>query len=160
MKSWLICVLCVALISIIVSGLLPNGKTQKVVNKSIGIAFLVIIFSPIISFFNGGMNSLQNQFDFSYKEDYEYVDYSNEYLIKCISLDIKKQLSSDGFHNADVSIDFTTNNDEILINNVIVNVSHGVIESETEHINKCKKIVSCVKKYLDLPEEKIIVIFE
>jgi hypothetical protein len=160
MKIWLVSVLVVALISIVLSCLFPFGKVQKTVSKSIGIALIVIIVSPLVGLFEGGVASCSDSFDFICKEDYDYIEYSNGYLIECLSLDIKKQLSNDGFDNSDVTIDFTTNNDQILINNLTVKVKVDVIENENEHIDKCKKIVSSVKKKLELPEEKIIVIFE
>ena len=69
---------------------------------------------------------------------------------------IEAVLADDGLDGAKVTVDGEVG-DEILVRNVVINLSETVIAGESEHINKYAEVRKKVAAYLRVSEDKVSV---
>lgn len=151
MKEWVISVTASLLIVVLISVIIPEGKTSRIVNSVLSSVFLLTVFSPLIKTANGFINSdenvnsqsvyLQTEYiEFVAAKNVEnkkqiYIDFLKKYGINDVSMQI--EYSVNGFDGVSISkIDVVLKSSEL--NNSDVS-EKDVIKSVSDYFN-CESV--------------------
>lgn len=155
-KSWIISLLIAGVASALLKILIHGGKSEKTVEKCVGIVLSLIIIAPLPVIF-GKAKNIESSFEYVYSEDAGYENYAEDYILGLITKKIENNLREEGFPSSSVSIDGTYKNANIEINYVIVKLNAGVIDDENEHIHNVEKAVAAVNLAIKIEKDRIIV---
>ncbi len=151
MKEWVLSVTASLLIVVLISVIIPEGKTSRVLNSVLSMVFLLTVFSPLIKTANGFVNSaeyvnsqsvyLQTDYiEFVAAKNVEnkkqiYIDFLKKYGINDVSMQI--EYSVNGFDGVSISkINVVLKSSEI--NNSDIS-EKDVIKSVSDYFN-CKSV--------------------
>lgn len=143
MKEWVISVTASLLIVVLISAIIPEGKTSRVVNSVLSLVFLLTVFSPIIKGFNGFFeeSGYENPANVEIQTEYIsfvaaknvenkkaiYIEFLKKYGINNVSMQIKYSVNGfDGTEITKIEISLSSeelNNAGLSANDVIKSVS-------------------------------------
>lgn len=155
MKTYIISILGVAVLGIIIDIIMPNGSINKYIKSIYSIFIVAVIIGPLIN-----LISRKDNIDLIYKDylvDEKIINYINEYKVNSIENNIKYQLKEEGFDGIDILIEYSTENNELILNFCKVNLTNLEISADKQHINNYEFITEIVKKYTGLIDEEIII---
>ena len=158
MKSWIISLGCIIIISALITMLLPEGKLGKFIKYYFSLIIMIVVIQPISKINNYNLN-----YDFIFNEkqiniQLDYLEYVTEKRINNHILDCKKIAENLGIR--DVLIDINYNIDEkgeIILNKVYINLKNSVIISDKAHINIIVELKDSICDYLAIEEEQVVI---
>ena len=158
MKSWIISLGCIIIISALITMLLPEGKLGKFIKYYFSLIIMIVIIQPIskINNYNLNYDSIFNEKQINIQLD--YLEYVTEKRINNHILDCKKIAENLGIR--DVLIDINYNIDEkgeIILNKVYINLKNSVIISDKAHINIIVELKDSICDYLAIEEEQVVI---
>ena len=156
MVEWILSVLCAVIFAYVVDLLLTNSKIQKAVRYVLSTITLLIVITPIHSLLNGNGFEGNLVFDYETVIDEQYLNYVMEKKFEILSDNAEKILESKGISNAKVSICGESNNGEITITAVEINLSQSVIDENIQHINSNDLAKETILGYLQVEENAIV----
>ncbi len=158
MKSWILSVGAMILLTAIVSIILPKGKTSGLIKSVFALLSLLVIFKPVAALKNGSiefpLTFVSGGQDIIIQDNYiQYVfNKKNENNQKYC----EEILSENGIDKAIVTIEYYV--EEIAtykIQKVILNLEKSVINSDKEHIHIIETAIEEIAEYLNIDTEVI-----
>lgn len=128
MKEWAISVTASLLIVVLISAIIPEGKTSRIINSVLSLVFLLTVFSPIIKGFNGFFEESEyiNSANVEIQTEYisfvaaknvenkksVYIEFLKKYGINDVSMQI--EYSVNGFDGVEITkIEVTLSSEEL-----------------------------------------------
>ena len=154
MKSWVLSICSVALLTTIASMILPEGKMKKPVEGIFALIISIAIVSPILSFDLSTFNiHLGQDGELVFQETFlSYVEDERGALVEkeCVSI-----LENLGINKATVSINNNLNNGEEIM--VFINLQNVVINSKNEHIDIIEQARYSIASHLNINVNCVVV---
>ena len=158
MKSWILSVGAMILLTAIITIILPKGKTSGLIKSVFALLSLLVIIQPVTALKNGDSDfsipSISGGNEIIIQENYlEFIARKrNENNEK----NCEKILTENGINGATVSIEYTTDeNASYEIQKVTLNFENSVINSDKEHIYIIETAIEKIAEYLDTDSEVI-----
>ena len=152
--SWVLSIAGVVLLGTVIDLLLTKSRLKTFIRSVFASVTVLIIVTPIPAFIQSGFKA---DFDWGNIElDNNYLQYTETAKLNAIARAVEAVLADDGLDGAKVTVDGEVG-DEILVRNVVINLSETVIASESEHINKYAEVRKKVAAYLRVSEDKVSV---
>ena len=156
--GWILSVLGIAILSVLVDIILPEGQMQKYIKSIFSVIVIFVIVTPFV---NIDFNKIE--FDkFIYNNsssniDDNYIQNFNQQYKESLEKTSEEYLAKNGFDKVVVEIQLNLENNYIDIENVKINIENLVMNSQAVHINKYAEIKGLIANFLGVKEDKIVV---
>lgn len=158
MNKWVLSIGFLAILSSVLTIILPNGKMEKCVKGVFATLFTFIVINPFFNFDNNGwtFNFTNNDYEITYQEEYlNNVANQKELIIKENCQNILKYY---GINNVTISIDYTVDkNGQTIIEKIIFDATSLEYLGEEDSIIAMDKALLSIKSYLNLDLDKLVV---
>lgn len=156
MKSWILSICAVIILTTIVSFILPDGKMKKPIESVFSLLTIIAIISPLFSIDLLNFKfDLVNDYDFNYQES--FLGYISESKKQKNLDDCKIILKDLGINNTDVLI-YYIDDSELEIKRISINLKNSVIISEKEHIDIINEAKKDISDYFQIEKSNVIFI--
>lgn len=160
MKTWLLSVTAVILMSVLLELILSEGKIKKYIQGILRLALVVAIILPLIRLVKTDFS-----FDFVFDEDANESIVDDSFLSRIHSYryaeaekKIVAELKSNGISNALVDIViYYAPSGSAEVDYVSVDITQSVITVERENIILTEMIKNTVKSVVDVSEDRIVI---
>ncbi len=160
MKTWLLSVSAVVLLTVLLELLISEGKIKKYVRGVVRLALVVTVLMPILKFVKSDVSF---DVDGGYEQTAEIVDNGfldriGELRYKNLEKDLEKDLYELGINGADVNISIYYGVTKSLeVDFVTVDLTQAVITENAGNILLTERIKQTVVTRINVSKEKIIV---
>ena len=154
MKGYILSILGIVIAGIFIDIIVPDGTINKYIKSIFSIFVVAVLISPLIKFLSNKDIYTLHYDDYQINE--KLIGYINNQTIKSIENKIKNTLEQEGFSGIDINLNYSTNNNEIIINFCEINLKNLSITSDKQNINKYEFISGVVKENTNLAEEVIL----
>lgn len=154
-SSWLMSIIGVVFLSVLVDIVLPDSKLSKYVKSIFAFIILLVIIAPLKEIKKGEFNLSKYFTNLNIQVDEDFIDNINQMKINQLNDKIVYLADEAGYKNLIVQI--VSNNNEYGLQILKVNIflENLVIEEDSKHIDKYRKIKDIVKNVVDVNEELI-----
>jgi len=153
-SEYILSIIAVIILSTTSSIFLSDKKIGKFINYFFSSLIILMIITPVISFFSKEYNYNANIFDYEIQLDNNYINYINGIMNSELNESIQSMLQKNGYKNVKIRVEKGGQNN--FIKSVYVNLDNLVIDANYEHINKYERISSLICDYLEIKNEAII----
>lgn len=157
MKSWLLSVCIVILLTSVLGLIVPEGKMGNYVKSFFSILVLIVIVSPVIKLINSdfAIGELVDANSIYIKED--YLSFINDKKITSLKSDCEEILNKYGIYNAEIDVEYFITEDYIFsIKKVNIFLDNAVINSDSEHINIIESVKEAVSVLFNIEKDAVI----
>lgn len=160
MKSWIISVCALAIITTIILIILPQGKLGQYIKNIFSLLLVIVIIQPIVKI---NFDTLSYDF-FNYDIEVElqdnYLTYVTNSRVENLELKCENIILNLGVKGASVDIQANIKDfDFKKIDKVLINLEKAEIINDNSHIDIIEQIISNVSEYLSV-EKKLVVVYE
>lgn len=155
MSGYILSVLGIVIAGILIDILIPFGSINKYIRGVYSIFVVAVLTNPIIK-----LLKKTQDFTISYEEynvNQNLLDYINTKKVESLEKNLKQIFEVNGFSNIDITLEFSTVNNELRYNLCKINIKNLVISADKQHINKYEFIKNVVKENTNLTNEGIII---
>lgn len=157
---WVLSIVGIIILSILVDLILPSGSMSKFIKSIFGYLVIVVILSPVFSFFSGKNFSINDIFSPSSVEIQDgFVAGVNRQFLDTMEDAIEQSCQANGIKFVEVGIEANIFESQIEITKISVNLKNVVIDENFNHTNIKTEIIRAVKENIKI-EEEIIVFYE
>lgn len=155
-KSWIISIISLVVISIVVLLILPDGKTKRLIKNIFQITVVLVTFSPITKI---SLNSASKEMYFN--EEINNQDYFVDNFIKSkVGLLVEQcnvLVSSCGLKPLHCDVGYEIIDDNVIkVKFVMIFLSNEVIISNEEHIVVIEQAINTISKFYDINNESVM----
>lgn len=153
---WVLSIVGIIVLSMLVDLLLPSGSMSKFIKSIFGYLIIVVILSPVFSFFSQKNFSINDIFSSSNVQIQDsFVANVNRQFLDSVEKSIEKSCHEKGIKFVEVGIEADIFENEIEIKQISVNLKNIVITDEVKHTNIRTSIISIIKENIKVKEEII-----
>ena len=153
---WVLSIVGIIVLSMLVDLLLPSGSMSKFIKSIFGYLIIVVILSPVFSFFSQKNFSINDIFSASNVQIQDsFVANVNRQFLDSVENSIEKSCHEKGIKFVEVGIEADIFENEIEIKQISVNLKNIVITDEVKHTNIRTSIISIIKENIKVKEEII-----
>ncbi|MBP3389812.1 MAG: stage III sporulation protein AF [Clostridia bacterium] len=153
---WVLSIVGIIVLSMLVDLLLPSGSMSKFIKSIFGYLIIVVILSPVFSFFSQKNFSINDIFSSSNVQIQDsFVANVNRQFLDSVEKSIEKSCHERGIKFVEVGIEADIFENEIEIKQISVNLKNIVITDEVKHTNIRTSIISIIKENIKVKEEII-----
>ncbi|MBQ2713419.1 MAG: stage III sporulation protein AF [Clostridia bacterium] len=153
---WVLSIVGIIVLSMLVDLLLPSGSMSKFIKSIFGYLIIVVILSPVFSFFTQKNFSINDIFYSSNVQIQDgFVANVNRQFLDSVEKSIEKSCHEKGIKFVEVGIEADIFENEIEIKQISVNLKNIVITDEVKHTNIRTSIVNIIKENIKVKEEII-----
>ena len=153
---WVLSIVGIIVLSMLVDLLLPSGSMSKFIKSIFGYLIIVVILSPVFSFFSQKDFSINDIFSSSNVQIQDsFVAGVNRQFLDSVEESIEKSCHEKGIKFVEVGIQADIFENEIEIKQISVNLKNIVITDEVKHTNIRTSIVNIIKENIKVKEEII-----
>ena len=153
---WVLSIVGIIVLSMLVDLLLPSGSMSKFIKSIFGYLIIVVILSPVFSFFTQKDFSINDIFSSSNVQIQDsFVANVNRQFLDSVEKSIEKSCHEKGIKFVEVGIQADIFKNEIEIKQISVNLKNIVITDEVKHTNIRTSIVNIIKENIKVKEEII-----
>lgn len=153
-SKYIILVVSIILLGVLIDGILPEGKMNKILKSVIAIMSILVIISPLKNIDISNLNL--NNFFGGINIDSQFVEDRKLERIESISTSTQKALEENGYKGIKIRLDYTFSNEDLKINTIFVDLKNLVLLDKDLNIDKYTKIVAIIKKTINIKEENIV----
>lgn len=154
---WLLSIAGVSILSVLVDVILPNGQTNKYIKGIFAFCMILVIISPIPKLIDKNFNFDNVFVTEDMFIDNEFIYQTNRDRLNLLKYQIESELVEAGLKEIYVSVNGDIFDHKMQIENVFVDLSLLVINSQNQHIDIEKTVKDAVRKFISIEEEKIII---
>ena len=154
MNGYILSILGIVIAGIIIDIILPTGTISKYIKSIYSIFVVAVLLMPLINFLNKNNGFKLNYTDYELQEN--LINFISTKRVDSLEINIEEHLLSEGFNSIDIEINFSIENNEILLNSCDVNLKNLEISADKQHINKYEFIKEVVTNFTNLNSEEII----
>ena len=159
-STWVLSIVGIIILSILVDLILPSGKTSSFIKNIFGYLIIVVILSPVFTFFTSKDFSVNDLFD---KENVQiqdgFVASVNRQFLDNAEKAIEKACEEEGFRFVEVGIEADIFENQLIINQISVNLKFVVIDDKAKNKNIKTSILEIVQDNIKI-EKEIVVFYE
>lgn len=159
-STWVLSIVGIIILSILVDLILPSGKTSSFIKNIFGYLIIVVILSPVFTFFTSKEFSVNDLFD---KENVQiqdgFVASVNRQFLDNAEKAIEKACEEEGFRFVEVGIEADIFENQLIINQISVNLKFVVIDDKAKNKNIKTSILDIVQDNIKI-EKEIVVFYE
>ena len=159
-STWVLSIVGIIILSILVDLILPSGKTSSFIKNIFGYLIIVVILSPVFTFFTSKEFSVNDLFD---KENVQiqdgFVASVNRQFLDNAEKAIEKACEEEGFKFVEVGIEADIFENQLIINQISVNLKFVVIDDKAKNKNIKTSILDIVQNNIKI-EKEIVVFYE
>ena len=159
-STWVLSIVGIIILSILVDLILPSGKTSSFIKNIFGYLIIVVILSPVFTFFTNKEFSVNDLFD---KENVQiqdgFVASVNRQFLDNAEKAIEKACEQEGFRFVEVGIEADIFENQLIINQISVNLKFVVIDDKAKNKNIKTSILDIVQDNIKI-EKEIVVFYE
>ena len=153
---WVLSIVGIIVLSMLVDLLLPSGSMSKFIKSIFGYLIIVVILSPVFSFFSQKNFSINDIFSSSNVQIQDsFVANVNRQFLDSVENSIEKSCHEKGIKFVEVGIEADIFENEIEIKQISVNLKNIGITDEVKHTNIRTSIISIIKENIKVKEEII-----
>ena len=157
-SAWIMSILGIVIIGTLIDLILPSGRIGKYIKSIFATVTVLVIVLPIPSLIKNNFKIENgNLITPEFILDENYIDYANKIKMQYLAKGVETVLAEDGLRNVKVTIDGTSDKNNIIIKSVTVNLKNLVIDEDKQHINKYELIRESVTKYLNVEKDAVII---
>ncbi len=149
MKSYILAIAGVVLLSAVISVIAPSGKMGKFIKGATRLAILVVMISPFASWLGGGNLTLPTT---NIKEDTGYLQYCAEQLAEEDEKQIREFLQNEFSVTAEIQV-LRKADSKFSYEKISVIISDFGIIGQDEHINMIYRIQETLQTKYGCPTE-------
>lgn len=155
-SSWVLSIVGIIILSILVDVILPDdAKISKFIKNIFGYLIIIVILSPIFTFFSKKDFNLDNLFSISAVEVQEnFVAKVNRQYLDQIEKDIEKKCEDSGFKFVEVGIEADIFESSMTIKNVNINLSKVSVADKNKDVRS--SIIDIVESFIKIDKELIV----
>lgn len=161
MNSWIISIACLALLTSILSFLIPKGRLDSSIKFIFSLVMTFVILQPLIGLkdFDNFNNFLNGYGEITLQED--YLNFINESKITNLEKNCINILEKEGIKNGNINIEYSVAaNGQVIIDKVIINLANSVFIEENNHKYVIDKSIKSICDYLDVKIESVNILYE
>ena len=159
-STWVLSIVGIIILSILVDLILPSGKTSSFIKNIFGYLIIVVILSPVFTFFTNKEFSVNDLFD---KENVQiqdgFVASVNRQFLDNAEKAIEKACEEEGFRFVEVGIDANIFESNLVINQISIDLKFVVIDDKAKNKNIKTSILDIVQDNIKI-EKEIVVFYE
>ena len=159
-STWVLSIVGIIILSILVDLILPSGKTSSFIKNIFGYLIIVVILSPVFTFFTNKEFSVNDLFD---KENVQiqdgFVASVNRQFLDNAEKAIEKACEQEGFRFVEVGIDANIFESNLVINQISIDLKFVVIDDKAKNKNIKTSILDIVQDNIKI-EKEIVVFYE
>lgn len=155
MSGYVLSIVGIIFAGVIVDVIIPAGSTAKYIKSIYAVFVVAILILPIINFINNNKGFVLEYDEYEVNEKLLNYIYSNR--VETLEDNILNGLKSNGLENIDIEINYSIENEDLVMLACTINLKNLVINENFTHINKYDYIKKVVKDYIDLSDEEIII---
>lgn len=153
---WVLSIVGIITLSILVDLILPSGSMSKFIKSIFSYLIIIVILSPVFSFFSGKNFSINDIFSSNSVEIQDgFVAGVNRQFLDSVETSIEKSCNDKGIKFVEVGIQADIFENEIQITQISVNVKDVVIDQSFQHTNIKTSIINIIKENIKIEEELI-----
>ncbi len=156
MSGYLLTLLGVIMLGVLINVIIPSGSTNKYISGIFSIFVMCVMISPVLKWIN-------NDYEFSNYFTSSDIQINEQLLnnvtynkLEALSQDIEKELSDNGYTGVNINIQFKLEAENVIITQVLVDLSNLVINANSTNINKYVYIRQVVLSKLAISEEVVV----
>ena len=154
MTGYILSILGIVVAGVFIDIIIPSGTISKYIKGIYSIFVVAVILSPIMKLMTK-THSLTIKFD-NVQVQEELLTYIYNMRVSSLETNMEKALTSEGFENVDIILNFSIENDELKYNSCEINLKNLVISKDKQHINKYDFMRNVVSHNTQLTEEEIV----
>lgn len=155
MSGYVLSIVGIIFAGVIVDVIMPAGSTAKYIKSIYAVFVVAVLILPIINFINNNKGFVLEYDEYEVNEKLLNYIYSNR--VETLEDNISNGLKSNGLENIDIEINYSIENEDLVMLTCTINLKNLVINENFTHINKYDYIKKVVKDYIDLSDEEIII---
>ena len=155
MSGYVLSIVGIIFAGVIVDVIIPAGSTAKYIKSIYAVFVVAVLILPIINFINNNKGFVLEYDEYEVNEKLLNYIYSNR--VETLEDNISNSLKSNGLENIDIEINYSIENEDLVMLACTINLKNLVINENFTHINKYDYIKKVVKDYIDLSDEEIII---
>lgn len=155
MSGYVLSIVGIIFAGVIVDVIIPAGSTAKYIKSIYAVFVVAVLILPIINFINNNKGFVLEYDEYEVNEKLLNYIYSNR--VETLEDNISNGLKSNGLENIDIEINYSIENEDLVMLACAINLKNLVINENFTHINKYDYIKKVVKDYIDLSDEEIII---
>ena len=156
MNAYLMTLLGVILLGVLVDVILPSGSTSKYISGIFAIVVMFVIISPVLTWIKNDYNISDNFNITDIQLNQNLLHSINNSKIDSIEKDIQQQLTDNGYNNVVVDIQFKQDAENVIITQVLVDLTNLVINKNSTNINRYVYIRQVIMSMVAVSEEVIV----
>lgn len=154
---WVLSIVGIIVLSILVDIILPSGQSSKFIKNIFGYLIIIVILSPIFSFFTNKTFDLNLIFETSAVEIQDnFIGKINRQILDRLEEGIEVECYDIGLDNIDVGIEADIFQNDIDITQISVDISKIVIRENFSHTNIKVSITEIVLDNVNVQKELIV----
>ncbi len=161
-KTWILSIAGIIILSAMLSLILPEGKAGKLIKSILALLVILVIIKPLFSIFSGGEVSFTPENQTIVTEQQNFIDYINGKKIESYKTNTEQILKNHDVYDAQIEIIVLTDNEitndtngEPIIQKIIIDLKNSVIKSDSPHKYIIKDLKNDLAEYFSLSQEKI-----
>ncbi len=156
MSGYLLSLLGVILLGVLVDIILPSGSTSKYISSIFAIVVMFVMISPVINWIKSDYK-LTNYFSGSdIQLNDKLLHNINNSKFTALEEQIENELTSNGYKNIDIDIQFDVVAGNVTITQVLADLTNLVINQNSANINRYVYVRQVVMSNLAVTEEVIV----
>lgn len=159
-STWVLSIIGIVVLSILVDLILPSGTTSKFIKNIFGYLIIVVILSPVFSFFSHKNFSVNDIFTYeSVQIQQDFIGKVNRQFLDNLEVSIEKTCEDNGIKFVEVGVEADIFESQIQITKISVNLSKVVIDSPIQHTSIKSEITAIILENIKI-EKELIVFYE
>lgn len=159
-STWVLSIVGIIILSILVDLILPSGRTSGFIKNIFGYLIIVVILSPVFTFFTNKNFSVNDLFD---KENVQiqdgFVASVNRQFLDNAERAIEQACNDAGIHYVEVGIDANIFENQLVINQISVNLKFVVIDENLKNKNIKESVLDIIEKNIKV-DKGVVVFYE
>lgn len=157
-SGWVLSIVGIIILSILVDVILPDdAKISKFIKNIFGYLIIIVILSPIFTFFSKKEFNMDNLFSTSAVEVQQgFVAKVNRQYLDQIEKQIEEKCAENGFKFVEVGIQADIFENTITITNVNIDLHKMVISQDAKNKDTRLSIIDIVESFLKIDKELIV----
>lgn len=158
MKDWIISVVIAVFMFNVLGMLLPENNLSKYIKKIFSILLIFVVVQPIFDIKKSELNFSEfNSLDQQTLQE-EYLDFITNKKIENYKENCLTILKNHEIKSAEIEIIYNiTENHEIIVNYVEINLRNSGINSDKGHIDIIESIKTSISTYLNIEKDKVCI---
>ena len=159
-EKWVISIIGIIIITVLAEIIIPDGKTNKLIKFILTFVFAVVLISPLKNIKSLDFSAFSLSEEGIMPMDENLLNYIKDSKTRALERSLVSALEEKGVAGAEASIVSGYTEYELTIENVTVNLKKYVINGGSMNINIINTVKQTAESTLNIPTDKVVIIYE